>query len=299
MSTVCGEDTVPPCPFCGFESAICAARTKEIQRPWRERTQEAEARVAELENKIRMYIPYVLASLPISAHVRMSKVTTSDPEWTAVHLGRALSSRAQLQNLLNFANEYSNRPKEVKDEGADEIGNYQAGEGDSRVASSHHGRSPHSGDGSATEGHSMGVRGSVLEGSYGPGTSGLPMGGDPGTPNRSKSAADVGPFVKPLHELVPYGECKCECSDCIQGEHCHNGYCKKEHTTRRTRRKAKPKPAATGHEEPCAFCAKPCDVFAADPGKWPVGLTHPDHTGILRWHHHKCVEERLFKESKQ
>lgn len=47
-------------------------------------------------------------------------------------------------------------------------------------------------------------------------------------------------------------------------------------------------------DEDCAFCGKPCDKYAANPGLWPVRLCHPDGTGLTRWHHHQCVVDRLF-----
>ena len=48
-----------------------------------------------------------------------------------------------------------------------------------------------------------------------------------------------------------------------------------------------------GHGEPCYYCEDPCNGYAADPGRWPVGLSHPDDPGVLKWHHHQCVFERL------
>lgn len=47
------------------------------------------------------------------------------------------------------------------------------------------------------------------------------------------------------------------------------------------------------HGEPCYYCKEPCDGYAANPGRWPVGLSHPDEPGVLKWQHHQCVYERL------
>lgn len=48
-----------------------------------------------------------------------------------------------------------------------------------------------------------------------------------------------------------------------------------------------------GDNEPCYYCGKPCNAFAGDPGLWPVGFAQADGTGICRWHHSRCVVERL------
>jgi hypothetical protein len=52
--------------------------------------------------------------------------------------------------------------------------------------------------------------------------------------------------------------------------------------------------APEGHDEPCAFCGKPCSSLAGDPSQWPLGFAHPDGTGVCKWHHVGCVVERLF-----
>lgn len=49
-----------------------------------------------------------------------------------------------------------------------------------------------------------------------------------------------------------------------------------------------------GHDEPCFYCGEPCEAFAGDPGRWPLGFCQPDGTGITRWHHTRCVTARLF-----
>ena len=48
-----------------------------------------------------------------------------------------------------------------------------------------------------------------------------------------------------------------------------------------------------GHDEPCYYCGKPCNSLAGDPGEWPVGLCHSDDPGVLKFHHERCVNERL------
>lgn len=61
-----------------------------------------EEKLTALIAQLEEIVPYVLATLP-HPHVERSAVTTSDPEWTAVHRGRALSSRRQLEHLLKRA----------------------------------------------------------------------------------------------------------------------------------------------------------------------------------------------------
>ena len=51
-----------------------------------------------------------------------------------------------------------------------------------------------------------------------------------------------------------------------------------------------------GHNEPCAFCGEKCDDLAANPGMWSLGFTHPDGTGTVKWHHVKCVQDRIWPE---
>lgn len=50
---------------------------------------------------------------------------------------------------------------------------------------------------------------------------------------------------------------------------------------------------AEGDDEPCFYCSEPCDPYAGDPGRWPVGFAQADGTGICRWHHARCVVDRL------
>jgi len=51
-----------------------------------------------------------------------------------------------------------------------------------------------------------------------------------------------------------------------------------------------------GHDAFCAFCYERCDGFAGNPGRWPLGFTHPDGTGIVKWHHVECVQEKVFRQ---
>ena len=51
-----------------------------------------------------------------------------------------------------------------------------------------------------------------------------------------------------------------------------------------------------GHKEPCYYCDELTNSLAADPGSWPLAFTHPDGTGEVKWHHTRCVQERLFKD---
>lgn len=48
-----------------------------------------------------------------------------------------------------------------------------------------------------------------------------------------------------------------------------------------------------GHGESCYYCHKACDSLAGNPSMWPVGLSHPDDPGRMKWHHTGCVSERL------
>jgi len=50
-----------------------------------------------------------------------------------------------------------------------------------------------------------------------------------------------------------------------------------------------------GHGRPCHYCSEPCNGFAGDPGRWPLGFCQPDGTGIIRWHHTRCVTHRLVR----
>lgn len=44
---------------------------------------------------------------------------------------------------------------------------------------------------------------------------------------------------------------------------------------------------------PCYYCGKPVNNLAGNPGLWSVGLCHADDPGVVKWHHVKCVSERL------
>lgn len=48
-----------------------------------------------------------------------------------------------------------------------------------------------------------------------------------------------------------------------------------------------------GHDEPCYYCKGRCDNLAGSPGEWAVALCHSDDPGVVKWHHTKCVSERL------
>lgn len=48
-----------------------------------------------------------------------------------------------------------------------------------------------------------------------------------------------------------------------------------------------------GHKQPCYYCGENCNSLAANPGKWPIPLCHPDDPGKVKWHHIGCVSERL------
>lgn len=50
-----------------------------------------------------------------------------------------------------------------------------------------------------------------------------------------------------------------------------------------------------GHGQPCYYCRLSIDGLAGDAGKWPLGLSHSDYPGVIRWHHMRCVVERLDK----
>ena len=49
-----------------------------------------------------------------------------------------------------------------------------------------------------------------------------------------------------------------------------------------------------GHDEFCEFCGERCNGFAGNPSEWPIALCHPDGTGIVKWHHERCVSERIW-----
>lgn len=55
-------------------------------------------------------------------------------------------------------------------------------------------------------------------------------------------------------------------------------------------------PYPQGHGAPCYYCKDPCDKWAANPGKWPIALTHADDPGVVKWHHESCVSSRLYSD---
>jgi hypothetical protein len=56
---------------------------------------------------------------------------------------------------------------------------------------------------------------------------------------------------------------------------------------------AQPRQPGEGYNEPCYYCGEPCNAVAGNPGMWPVALCHPDDPGVVKYHHHDCVAERL------
>jgi hypothetical protein len=57
--------------------------------------------LAQLIQRVENVVPYVTATLGVPGLA--SAVETKDPEWKAVHIGRANSSYQQLSNLLDLA----------------------------------------------------------------------------------------------------------------------------------------------------------------------------------------------------
>jgi hypothetical protein len=47
-----------------------------------------------------------------------------------------------------------------------------------------------------------------------------------------------------------------------------------------------------GHDEPCYYCGEKCSSLSGNPGLWPVGGSHPDDPGVLKFHHAACTFER-------
>jgi hypothetical protein len=43
----------------------------------------------------------------------------------------------------------------------------------------------------------------------------------------------------------------------------------------------------------CFYCRAMTNHFAGDPGLWPLRFCQPDGTGIARFHHARCVTDRL------
>lgn len=48
-----------------------------------------------------------------------------------------------------------------------------------------------------------------------------------------------------------------------------------------------------GHDQPCYYCEKQTSDIAGDPGMWSVALCHTDDPGKIKWHHQRCIFERL------
>lgn len=45
----------------------------------------------------------------------------------------------------------------------------------------------------------------------------------------------------------------------------------------------------------CYYCGEPCEGFAGDPGRWPLAFGHRDNPGVTKWHHVRCVTDRLIE----
>lgn len=59
-----------------------------------------------LLEKCEQIIPYVTATLPYESQaMKKHNVTCSDPEWVAIHGGRAVSSTRQLNSLMKLVEE--------------------------------------------------------------------------------------------------------------------------------------------------------------------------------------------------
>ncbi len=50
-----------------------------------------------------------------------------------------------------------------------------------------------------------------------------------------------------------------------------------------------------GHAEKCYYCEKLCNSLSANPGDWPIGLCHRNEPGVVKWHHTRCVSDKLRK----
>lgn len=44
---------------------------------------------------------------------------------------------------------------------------------------------------------------------------------------------------------------------------------------------------------PCFYCGEMTSSYAGDPGRWPLRFCQRDGTGITRYHHTRCVTDRL------
>lgn len=47
------------------------------------------------------------------------------------------------------------------------------------------------------------------------------------------------------------------------------------------------------HDGPCYYCGEPTDSLAGNPGLWPLRFPHEDEPGKMKWHHAKCVMQKL------
>lgn len=49
-----------------------------------------------------------------------------------------------------------------------------------------------------------------------------------------------------------------------------------------------------GHAQQCYYCHEPTNDLAGNPGMRSIALSHPEDPGVVKWHHEKCVSERLL-----
>jgi hypothetical protein len=61
-----------------------------------------------------------------------------------------------------------------------------------------------------------------------------------------------------------------------------------------TRASLQPATPTAGEDGPCFYCDRQTSSLAGDPGEWPLVFCQPDGTGVVRWHHTRCVTNRLF-----
>lgn len=66
----------------------------------------SEEKLVALIKDIEAIVPYVISTLPYDGNFRSNNIETSHPDWVAIHKGRGVSSRRQLDGLLKKAQEY-------------------------------------------------------------------------------------------------------------------------------------------------------------------------------------------------
>lgn len=62
----------------------------------------------------------------------------------------------------------------------------------------------------------------------------------------------------------------------------------------RAARSTKPQEGAVATDRVCEFCGVMTSSLSANPGMWPLVFTHPDGSGRVKYHHVRCVQDRLF-----